>query len=410
MKCFFLSLRAIVLALFLTFIIGGCASFNKTRTDRYVVVLSCDGFRTSYLDSFPTPSLHLLAQQGLQSEFIPCFPSLTFANHYSMATGLYPDHHGLVSNRFYDSTLKKRYAISDRKAVEDPIFYGGEPLWNTAARQGLRTAAYFWVGSETAINGRWPHVWKKYDASVSFQARADSVISWLQLQKNKRPRLVMWYLDQPDHAGHRHGPNGAETRRQVQRVDSVIGYFYNRLKELPIANKVDFLIVSDHGMAALDTTRYVNLNDYLHPSTFEAVIEGVPAMLYLKDKSKVTAVLDTLQKVPHVRCYAREQLPQRLKYGTHNRVGDIVIIPEIGGMVQFRNKNNPLTGGAHGYDNQLPEMRAIFIAVGPDFKPNSKHAAVPNITLYPLVCKLLGIQPAHTDASPILVKSLLHAR
>ena len=61
----------------------------------YVVLVSFDGFRPDYLDRFPTPSFDRLAEAGARAALIPAFPSLTFPAHYSIATGLYPEHHGI---------------------------------------------------------------------------------------------------------------------------------------------------------------------------------------------------------------------------------------------------------------------------------------------------------------------------
>lgn len=379
----------------------------SSRPERYVVVLSCDGFRASYQKTYSTPNIDRIAKNGLQCEFIPCFPSLTFPNHYSMATGLYPDHHGLIHNRFVDRERGRYYALGDRKSVEDPSFYKGDPIWNTAERQGVRTASFFWVGSETAIGGHQPSRWKRFDASVSFQARADSVLHWLELPPSERPRLIMWYLDEPDHTGHSYGPHSAETKAKVAQVDSLIGYFYDKLCKLPIGSQVDFIIVADHGMADYYPEKYVNLQEYLSPDEFEYITEGVPTLLYLKDKTQTQHVLDVLSKVPHIRSYARENLPARYHYGSSPLIGDIVVIPDPGTMVQFRAKGSPKRGGAHGYDNRDPSMRALFVASGPSFRPGTRHTAVPNITLYPLICKILGLIPSANDGDPRLADKLL---
>ena len=390
---------AVLLLLLLTTACGSVGT--RAPQDRYVVVLSCDGFRDSYMDSFDTPHLRRLAARGVRGEFIPCFPTVTFPNHYSMATGLHPNNHGLVNNTFWDRKSDKKYSLGDRNAVEDPTFYFGEPIWTTAEKQGIRSASYFWVGSETAINGHQPTRWKKFDAKVPFEVRADSVLAWMNLPAAERPRLIMWYLDEPDHTGHGKGTDSPQTAKMVARVDSVIGYFYDKMQTLPYADRVDFIVVSDHGMANYYPDRYVNLNDYLNRSDFDFVTEGVPSLLYLKDPSKRGEILAKLEQVPHIKAYAREEVPAHLKYGSNPRIGDIVVIPEIGTMVQFREKGVARTGAAHGYDNVEPAMHALFVACGPGFRHQSrKLKAVPNITLYPLICKLLGIRPAKNDANP----------
>ena len=199
-------------------------TFQSKQEKRYVVVLSLDAFRADYPEMYSTPTLDSLAKVGVKSTFRPCFPSLTFPNHYSMATGLHPESHGLVHNTFrtVDGDI---YRIADRRKVEDPTFYGGEPIWVTAHRQGLKTASFYWVGSETAIQGVQPDFWKKFDSKVSYSARADSVISWLALPESERPQLVMWYIEEPDHTSHTFAPQSKETRQVVEHLDSVVGQF-----------------------------------------------------------------------------------------------------------------------------------------------------------------------------------------
>lgn len=403
-------LTAILALVGLSFVSLSCQQDSEQKArkngDRYVVVLSADGFRADYIGRTETPAFDAIAAEGLTASFRPCFPSLTFPNHYSMATGLYPDHHGIVSNTFYDRDLG-RYSIGNRDAVETPEFYKGDPIWNTAERQGVKTASYFWVGTETLINGGQPTYWHKYNGKVPYNDRADAVIEWLSKPENERPRLVMWYLDEPDHTGHGFGPNSEEVLEQVRRVDATIGYFRERLKELPIADQVDFIVVSDHGMAEYQPENYVNLIDYLDRSDFDQVYDGVPTHIYTKDEEKIEKALKVLSRVPNVDAYRRSEIPSKYAYGENPRIGDIVVIPRIGTYLHFREGGKARLGGAHGYDNFSPEMEALFMAVGPSFKKGSKHEVVPNITLYPLICRLLGITPSENDASESLVDELL---
>ena len=133
---------------FCCLLVVGCRP-SDALSDRYVVVLSMDGFRSDYPLRAHTPTLDSLGKAGVQAAFRPCYPSVTFPNHYSMATGLHPDHHGIVNNSFYDAELDSVYTMR----CADPRFFGGEPIWNTAERQGVRTASFYWVGSEIALGG-----------------------------------------------------------------------------------------------------------------------------------------------------------------------------------------------------------------------------------------------------------------
>lgn len=384
-------------------------SLAKGETDQYVVVLSLDGFRDDYQSKANTPHLDAMDSEGLSGSFRPCYPSLTFPNHYAMATGLHPNNHGIVGNEFWDER-GKHYTLGNRKAVEDPYFYKGEPLWNTAKRQGLRTASYFWVGSETKINGSQPDRWKKFDSKVPYRDRADSVVKWLSLPKAERPRLVMWYLEEPDHTGHHYSPEAKETAQMIEQVDSVVGYFRNKLSQLPHAKKINFIIVSDHGMARFDKERVLNLADHLPIDSFEHVATGPFTHLYPK-AGYTDKALAILKNIKDIRAYRKSELPKRLHFGSNPRIGEIVILPDLGVTTYFRPqglKGAKILAAGHGFDNAYPEMLALFKAVGPAFEQGrSLDEPIPNITLYPLVCRLLGVQPAPHDANENLANSLI---
>lgn len=379
---------------------------SQTQLDRYVVVLSVDGFRTEYLERAETPALDAMAREGVQGRLIPCYPSNTFPNHYSMITGLHPQNSGLINNRFWAPDLNDYYSLGDKDRVYNPDFYWGEPIWNTAEKQGVKAASYFWVGSETAIQGMRPSYWKSYDGRVPFIERADSVLMWLQKPLKERPRMITWYLQEPDATGHK-GTQSPELIQMVQQVDSVIGYFRAQLARLPIADQVDFIVVSDHGMTDMIPEKAVNLMDHLPKDSFAYVVEGAPSMLYTRNESYINEAMSILEKIPNISAYRRADVPERYHFNRGERIGDIVIIPDIGVQVSFRNNPTISHGGAHGFDNLHPDMEAIYFAVGQSFGQGVKVGATPNITIYPLVCRLLGITPAPNDASEIDVDKLI---
>ncbi len=380
---------------------------EKAPQERYVVILSLDGFRTEYLTRANTPALDAMAEEGVKGALIPSYPSNTFPNHYSMATGLFPEHHGIVNNAFYDEELQDYYQLGDIEKVHNPAFYWGEPIWNTAEKQGVTSGAYYWVGSETKVQGMHPTYWKVYDESDPFTARADSVISWLKKPTSVRPHFIAWYLQEPDATGHHHGTRSTEVLEMCSEVDSIVGYFRHELSKLEIAPLVDFIVVSDHGMVDYDPNRVVNLQDYLPRDSFNFVVEGAPALLYCKDSLYIEHVMTVLDKVPHISAYRTKEVPERLHYNSGKRLGDIVIIPDKGGYIYFREDATFDRAAGHGFDNNLPEMQAIFFATGPSFPKGYQAKAVPNVTIYPLLCRLLGITPAPNDATEADVNTLI---
>lgn len=384
---------------FLLLVSLSCSTHNLR--DRYVVVLSMDGFRADYPDRAYTPTLDSLAAVGVRATFRPSFPSVTFPNHYSMATGLHPNHHGLVNNFFYAPDLDSIYRMAD----PTPGFYGGEPIWNTAEKQGVRTASFYWVGSEYSIQGRQPSIWKPFDKKVPFSDRADSVISWLQLPEKERPRLVMWYMEEPDGIGHRCTPDSSETLQKVEELDRVLNHFFTEARKLDIFEQIDFIVLSDHGMATFTPDKYVNLNDYLPRDSFDYIFDGVPTLLYPKAgyTDKAYAIL---QQVPHISVWKKNEIPEKYVYGSNPRIGDLFVMPDIGTYLDFRPESSPRLAATHGYDNFAPEMQAIFYAAGPSFKQHVELPAMANVNLYLILARLLDIKPAPNDGDSLVVSTL----
>lgn len=384
---------------FLLLVSLSCSTYNQR--DRYVVVLSMDGFRADYPDRAYTPTLDSLAAVGVRATFRPSFPSVTFPNHYSMATGLHPGHHGLVNNFFYAPDLDSIYRMAD----PTPGFYGGEPIWNTAEKQGVRTASFYWVGSEYSIQGRQPSIWKPFDKKVPFSDRADSVISWLQLPEKERPRLVMWYMEEPDGIGHRCTPDSSETLQKVEELDRVLNHFFTEARKLDIFEQIDFIVLSDHGMATFTPDKYVNLNDYLPRDSFDYIFDGVPTLLYPKAgyTDKAYAIL---QQVPYIRVWKKNEIPEKYVYGSNPRIGDLFVMPDIGTYLDFRPESSPRLAATHGYDNFAPEMQAIFYAAGPSFKQHVELPAMANVNLYLILARLLDIKPAPNDGDSLVVSTL----
>lgn len=228
---------------------SSCSNLKVDRDRPYVVMVSLDAFRWDYDSIYRTPVLDDIARHGVMAErLIPSFPTKTFPNHYTIATGLYPDHHGLVNNSFYAPDLDLVYRIGDRAMVSNGEFYGGEPLWVTARKQGMKSASFYWVGSEAPIQGIQPDYWKVFDDEVAFGDRVDTVLNWLSLPAVKRPHLVTLYFEEPDAISHSYGPFSPETGAVVTSLDSLLGVLRQGLSRLPHSKNINLIVLSDHGM------------------------------------------------------------------------------------------------------------------------------------------------------------------
>lgn len=377
----------------LLILVVSCMTISGKPT---TVVVSVDGFRWDYPYFYHTPMLDYMAEHGVESGLIPSFPSKTFPNHYSLATGLYPDHHGIIANAFYDTETGEVFSMSNLEQKLNPKYYGGEPVWITAKKQGLKTAVFYWPGSDVKIQGMHPDVYFEYDKKplLTFQERIDGVLRELRKTESERPELIMAYLNEPDKSGHKNGPHHLTTQKNVMMVDSLLKYLYEGIQFLGLANEVNLIVLSDHGMTWVDKTHVINVAKYLDKSWFLSVQGNTPANVYVKKRCE-KKVYKALKDIDHAKVWMKKDVPVYLHYGQNSRVGEIVVMPDIGYVVY---DDEIEAGGTHGYDPTLQDMHALFRAIGPDIC----HSQIPhfdNVNIYSVICKLLGIIPAPNDGT-----------
>lgn len=392
--------------LFIALALLSCVGSKKSETKPYLVVLSMDGCRWDYPMMYDMPTLDSIAAIGVQSVIQPSFPTKTFPNHYTLATGLYPSNSGIVLNTFYNPEIDRKYKISDRTAVEDSRFYNGEPFWVTAEKQGVTSAAYFWVGSETKIKEVQPSIWKKYNSNTTPLQIADSVISWLQLPEADRPHLVSMYFDEPDHKGHTYGPNSVEVKEKVESLDAVLSYFCKQLNQLDIADQVNFIITSDHGMGEISREKMILLDQYLEADELEGVYGSNPMYLLEPAKGKLESVYNKLQNIEGLTVWKKEDVPERLHYSDNPCISSLVVVVEQGWSL-FHSNPTYAFGGTHGYDNSNPDMNAIFYAFGPAFKQGYVHPTFANVNFYSIVTAVMNLEPAETDGGVEHIEQML---
>lgn len=390
--------------LFFTFLFLTTFSYSQSNKDAYVVLVSMDGFRWDYAKHFKLQNLKKIAKEGVHAKSMrPSYPSKTFPNHYSIVTGLYPDHHGIINNVFYDSALDKYFSLST-DAKNDSRFYGGNPIWNVAEQQGVKSASFFWPGSDT--DKKRPGIYKNYDSKIPYETRIDTVIKWLQLPEKQRPHLITLYFDEPDHTGHTFGPLSPENEKMVHKMDSVIGQLSSKLDHLAIGKQINLIIVSDHGMANISNDKKVIILDYLKPEWlgYKDVIN--PIMSLQAKPGYQDSIAKALKKVPHIKFWRSSEVPKRLHYGTNPRVHDFVIEAKKGYSLAS-DKTKDTKGGTHGYDNKEKDMQAIFYAKGPAFKVDKEVGSFQNVSVYPLIAHILGLQIEEVDGKFSEVKNML---
>ena len=395
-----IKLLFILMATLLVFTATRCENGDQDpKEDVYVIMLSMDGFRWDYAERVPTPNLDYIAENGVIAEYLlPGFPTKTFPNHYTMATGLYPDNHGIVNNNFYCEELDMTYRLGDRDAVENEAFYGGEPIWVTAEKQNMTAASYFWVGSEAPVKGIQPTYWKRYDHNFPYENRIDTVIYWLELPIEKRPRLITFYFNEPDSQGHRTGPDSPEVNEKVKYVDSLVGDLMEKISRLPIADQINLIVTSDHGMAKISTEKYVDLTDYVQRDWFEKIHGGNPMFTLRPKQGMKDSVYNLLKGVNHIYTWKTDEIPERLNYGKNPRTLDMIVLADSTWSIGWGEPSERFySGGTHGWDNAKKDMHTIFYAMGPAFKENHKHPPFEVVDLYPLIAHILNLDPAETD-------------
>jgi predicted AlkP superfamily pyrophosphatase or phosphodiesterase len=378
------------------------------------VLVSLDGFRADYINRPGAVRLRALAARGVRAErMVPAFPSKTFPNHYTIVTGLFPEHHGIVANSMRDSALG-RFATGNDPAVRDGRWFLGEPIWVTAEKQHVRTAPYLWPGSEAEIGGVRPSRWIRYDQQLSRADRVRAALELLALPAGSGPRLVTTYFSDLDDAGHKFGPGAAETDSAIVRVDSAVGALMDGIARLPRARRVNIIIVADHGMADVDAGRLIFLDDYLSLDSLD-VIDWTPVAALAPKPGREPYVLSRLVNAhPHLAVYRKADVPARFHFREGARISPVVAIADEGWTITSHagaDRTPPgWTGGAHGYDNQLPSMGALFVAAGPAFRSGVVVPPFQNVHVYSLLAYVLGLKPALTDGSLDSVRVLLRRR
>ena len=381
--------------------------FSQSNSAQSTLVLSLDGFRWDYPQKTATPNLDIIANHGVRAiSMIPSFPSKTFPNHYTMATGLVPDHHGIVNNSFYDPETQKVFSMGGDGRF-DPKFYGGEPIWITAQKQGVKTASFFWVGSDVAIQGRHPDYWKTYDGDVPYMNRIDTIVKWLQLPSDVRPALIMAYLEEPDGVGHDFGPNDPRTFEKVHYIDSLVGILNSKIQQLPNKEAINFIIVSDHGMGPITTENNITITELL-PKAWNINIQGGNPFynLYVEDEY-LDSVYTLLKKTEHLKTWKPNEVPSYLNYGSNPKVGDIILVADSAWSLTMKKPRLFSNGGTHGYDIKNSDMHAIFYATGPSFKEKYVQDSFKNTDIYPLLAHILKIVPAENDGDLSEVSTML---
>lgn len=364
----------------------------------YLILISLDGFKWDYVDKYTPPNITNFIKKGIKAEsLISCFPSKTFPNHYSIATGMYPDKHNIIGNSFYSDKKNTIYSISNRETVTDGSFYEGTPIWVHAEKENMVTASYFFVGSEADIQGIKPTYYRDYNGKIKNETRVTQVLNWLTLPEEKRPHLITMYFSDMDDTGHKYGPNNdEELKKSLINLDKNLGNLFKGVQKTGLP--VNIIIVSDHGMEELQTSKLIPIELIKNDSLFLTVNNGSFVNIYPKKGVETDFIYNSLKhKETHFKVYKTENAPGFEYIPKNKNWGSILLIPDL--HYYFSEKKhiaslteNKITAiGVHGRDPKQKDMHGILYAKGPAFKEGYVTQSVKNIHIYPLICKILGL-------------------
>ena len=403
-------MKKLILSLFSVLVLAGSVTTNAQEIENqivvenrvndpkqfdkpYVILISADGFRYDYAKKYEATNLLNFAKSGIEAKAMyPSFPSITFPNHYTIVTGMYPIHHGLVGNSMLDIATDERYSLGNAKAVTNAKWYGGTPIWNLAEKNKMISACYYWPGSEAPINGILPTYSYKYSEKSPIDFRIQQVVNWLELPEDKRPHLITFYFPEVDHAGHSFGPDSQETKEAVHFIDQSIKKLNDEVAKTGL--NVNFVFVSDHGMTRIDDENPLKLPIKIDDTKVQVVYNGSYVSLFIKDKTDTESVYNQLKavKTNQFEVYKTIDVPAKYNFNAKDdrlgRIGEIILIAHAPNY--FSNHNAPK--GSHGFFvKETPEMKATFMAWGPNFKSGKVIKPFENIQIYPMLAKILGL-------------------
>lgn len=411
------ALRLLIVGLLAGLLTVSCVQPGKsTAAPGPLILVSIDSFRWDYLQKYDAPTLKALAARGVHAtRLVPAFPTKTFPNHYTLVTGRRPEHHGVVSNYYYDPDLQASFNKALPADNADPRWWSqGEPVWITAEKQGVRAGTYAWPGSEASFGGRQVTKHQAYPGKIVSAQAVDTVLAWLDLPAESRPRFCALYLDHLDVVAHRVGPDSPETAAAVKEVDDAIARLLAGLAARGLGDTANVVVVSDHGMSEQSADRVVFIEDLVNLSEVQVESLGPNGGVRPKPGARPAAVIAAEMRTkvpPQVEVYLREEIPERLHYRDNPRIPPIVFIAadhwNVESKVGWAKIAGTLNRGNHGWDPATPNMGALFVAAGPAFRAHAAIGEVENIHLYTLLCRMLGIQPAPNDGDDRLARAAL---
>jgi predicted AlkP superfamily pyrophosphatase or phosphodiesterase len=432
-------------------------SFDR---DRIVVMISIDGLAGYYLDdpNARMPTLRKLMAEGARAASMKAVaPTVTWPNHTTLVTGVYPGKHGVVGNNFYDRATGKRMVL-----IGDPDFDKDQivkvpTIYDAAKAAGLKTAGVRWPASRNARTLDWrladvPTIdllTRSATPSLIPELRAAGLWSevdeaektvkngrWLasdetctkvfnHLLTKHRPNFAMVHLFEVDHTEHFQGPRSPGAYAAIEANDACVGAVWETLKrEFP--GKATLFVVSDHGFSPIEKIVLPNvvlrkaklLNEHdeakEHKPSVRVVVQGGSTMVYILDAGRrdeiAKKVGDAFKGLEGI---AKVIGPEEMSaYGVADpkvdpNAPDMMLFAQLGyafgdtaaGDLPFEVK--PERKGSHGHDPSLPELHASFVAWGAGIKAGAKLGEIQNTSVTPTIAKIMRLEIPNMDGKPL---------
>ncbi|MDP3939442.1 MAG: alkaline phosphatase family protein [Deltaproteobacteria bacterium] len=396
--------RALILLLGAVFLALGSPAVAAPPSGKrpIVILISLDGVSARLVKQAKTPALDAMAAAGARVErVLPPFPSNTFPSHATIATGVYPDKHGIINNKFFD---RKRGNFDRERPAS---WLRVEPLWVTAEKQGVRAGIIMWVTSEGDWRGTLPSHHMKFRNHTADDQKVERILAWLSLPEEERPGLIMAWFRGTDTEGHRFGPASEEAVLQLERQDELLGRLGEGIARAGLSKQVTLVVVSDHGVVPLD--QLVNLDRRLRSVGLGARVSttGGVSNIYLEAPWERERARKALSEIPEISVYEREDLPREWRASAEGRLGDLIAVAQPGAA--FSEDPRFVVGragderrGGHGYPPGVPGTDGILFAAGPGIMKGARLAAAQGVDVNPTICAILGVRPApRLDGHPL---------
>jgi predicted AlkP superfamily pyrophosphatase or phosphodiesterase len=255
-----------------------------------------------------------------------------------------------------------------------------------------------------------PHYYRAYDRTVSGAERVRHVLTWLSLTGEHSLPLITLYLDDVDYASHEYGPEAPETDSAIAEVDSAVGALVSGIRARGLEDRVNVVVVSDHGMARVDPRKVVYLDDFIDAGSVDPIDLGPFVSLAPVGVSVEQLYRQLSRAHPRLTVYRKSEVPAAYHYRNHPRIPPIIGVLSEGWTATTRREaaeREHISLGEHGYPPERESMRAIFLARGPAFRDSLVVEPFQNIHIYALLAHVLGLRPAPNDGRLDSVRVML---